>query len=108
MNSMSRIAILVLFALLVATPFAQAKADASTECVFDAAQWGKAPTQRACEFMKNTPLWEGVSALYDPTKERIQERIYQIDLRLRKLKEWLRYAQLVPLLRLRIIEPVCQ
>lgn len=43
--------------------------------------------QRACELGAVTPLWEDVSALYDPTEERMQERNYQLDLRLRKLKE---------------------
>jgi hypothetical protein len=43
--------------------------------------------QKACELGTSTPLWEDVSALYDPAKERIQERNYQLDLRLRKLKE---------------------
>jgi len=50
---------------------------------------GKTPMQRLCELSKDTPFWEDVSALYDPTKERIQERNYQVDLRLRKLKECL-------------------
>jgi len=42
--------------------------------------------QRATELMKNTTHWDYVSALYDPTKERIQERNYQGDLRLRELE----------------------
>jgi hypothetical protein len=42
--------------------------------------------QRATELMKDTPYWDDVSALYNPTKERIQERNYQVDLRLRELK----------------------
>lgn len=48
---------------------------------------GKTPMQRACELGDSTPLWEEVSAMYDPNRERIQERNYQLDLRLRKLKE---------------------
>ena len=48
---------------------------------------GKTPMQKAAELGAVTPLWEDVSALYDPTKQRIQDRNYQLDLRLRKLKE---------------------
>lgn len=50
---------------------------------------GKTPMQRASELSKDTPYWDDLSALYDPTKERIQERNYQVDLRLRELKECL-------------------
>ena len=48
---------------------------------------GKTPMQKVCELGNSTPLWEDVSALYDPAKERFQERNYQVDLKLRKLKE---------------------
>lgn len=47
---------------------------------------GKTPIEKACELANTTPLWEEVSELYDPSKERIQERNYRIDLQLRKLK----------------------
>jgi len=30
--------------------------------------------QRATELMQDAPYWDDVSVLYDPTKERIQER----------------------------------
>jgi hypothetical protein len=43
--------------------------------------------QTACELASSTPLSEEFSALCDPTKERIQERNDQVDLKLRKLKE---------------------
>ena len=50
---------------------------------------GKTPMERACELTDSTPFWEDVSARYDSSKERIQERNYQLNLRLRKLKECL-------------------
>ena len=48
---------------------------------------GKTPMQKLCELGDSTLLWEEVSALYNPARERIQERNYPVDLRLRKLKE---------------------
>ena len=48
---------------------------------------GKTPLEAACEGFASTPFWDDVYAVYDPTKERLQERNYRLDLRLRKLKE---------------------
>ena len=47
---------------------------------------GKTPMQRVCKLGNSTPFWEDVSVLYDPAKERFQERNYQVDLKLRKVK----------------------
>ena len=46
----------------------------------------KAPLDKCCELSSKTPLWEDVEALYDPSKERIQEQNYRLDLEIRKLK----------------------
>ena len=48
---------------------------------------GKIPLEAACDRFDSTPFWDDVHAVYDPTKERLQERNYRLDLRLRKLKE---------------------
>ena len=48
---------------------------------------GKTPMQRACELMNVTPIWAEVSDLYEPAAERLQDKNYQVDLQLRKLKE---------------------
>ncbi len=48
---------------------------------------GKTPLEAACERFDSTPFWEDVYALYDPTNERLQERNYRLELRLRELKE---------------------
>lgn len=50
---------------------------------------GKTPLEMVCSLLDSTPLREDVQAFYDPSTERIQERNYQLDLRLRKLKECL-------------------
>lgn len=47
---------------------------------------GKTPIERVCELGERTPIWDDVLEIYDPSKERIQERNYRIDLRLRELK----------------------
>lgn len=47
---------------------------------------GKTPMQRAIELADATPLWEEVSANYDPAKERFQDRNYRVELQLKKLK----------------------
>lgn len=47
---------------------------------------GKAPVDRYCELISKTPLSEDVEALYDPSRERIQEQNYRRDLDLRKWK----------------------
>ena len=43
--------------------------------------------QRACELMNVTPIWAEVSDEYEPADERLQDKNYQVDLQLRKLKE---------------------
>lgn len=48
---------------------------------------GRTPMETACDLLESPPLWDDVNALYDPSKERIQDRNYQRDLQLRKLKE---------------------
>lgn len=50
---------------------------------------GKAPIDKVCELSEKTPLREDVEAQYDPSKERIQEQNYRLDLQLRKLKRCL-------------------
>ena len=47
---------------------------------------GKIPMEMACSLLDSTPLREDIHTLYDPPKERIQERNFLLDLRLRKLK----------------------
>lgn len=47
---------------------------------------GKTPLEKSCELSKQTPFWDEVIAHYNPAKERIQERNYQVDLIVRKLK----------------------
>lgn len=47
---------------------------------------GLTPMQKACALADSTPLWEEVSELYVPSRERFQERNYRADLQLRKLK----------------------
>lgn len=44
------------------------------------------PSQVDAELSEETPLHEEVSALYDPSKERIQIANYYIDTKLRELK----------------------
>ena len=46
----------------------------------------KTPMEMACSLLDSTPLREDVHTLFDPSKERIQERNFLLDLRLRKLK----------------------
>lgn len=47
---------------------------------------GKAPIDKYCELSSKTPLSTEVEALYDPSRERIQEQNYHQDLAVRKLK----------------------
>ena len=47
---------------------------------------GKAPIDRIAERYSNTPFTEDVEATYDPSKERIKDANYSIDLQLAKLK----------------------
>jgi transposase InsO family protein len=47
---------------------------------------GKTPIDRYCELMYQTPLREEIDALYNPTKEHIQEADYRKEMGLRKLK----------------------
>lgn len=47
---------------------------------------GKTPLERVCELSDKTPFQDEVIANYNPLKERIQERNYQVDLLSRKLK----------------------
>lgn len=46
---------------------------------------GKTPIERLTELADKTPLWEEVSAKYDPSKE----QNYSTELALRKLKQCL-------------------
>ena len=43
--------------------------------------------EAACDLFDSTLFWDDVHALHDPIKERIRERKYRLNLRLRKLKE---------------------
>jgi len=47
---------------------------------------GKTPIERLAELADKTLLWEEVGAKYDPSKERLQEQSYRVELALRKLK----------------------
>jgi len=47
---------------------------------------GKSPIDIICEMKDKTPYGEEVDAMYDPSKERLQESNYRLDLQLRKLK----------------------
>jgi len=49
----------------------------------------KTPSEKVCELTSKLLIWEEVGALYDSTKERIQEQDYQADLSFRKLKRCL-------------------
>lgn len=46
---------------------------------------GKTPMDRYLELIHETPLWEDVDAMYDPTRERFQEQHYRVDLAIREL-----------------------
>src|SRR3974390_3552150 len=48
---------------------------------------GKTPMDRYSEKINKTPLWEDVGRMYDSAKERLQERDYRADLRLRRSAE---------------------
>ncbi len=50
---------------------------------------GKTPSEKVTELSLQTPFWDDVGALYDRTKERIQEQNYYADLQIRKLKRCL-------------------
>jgi transposase InsO family protein len=50
---------------------------------------GKTPIEKVGELASKLLLWEEIDALYDSTKERIQEQNYQADLMIRKLKRCL-------------------
>jgi transposase InsO family protein len=47
---------------------------------------GKTPIERVCELNEKTPFWDDVVKDYDQSRERIQERNYRVELRLRELK----------------------
>jgi hypothetical protein len=47
---------------------------------------GLPPIDRVCALADKTPLWEAVSAAYEPDKERIQVRPYAVEMALRELK----------------------
>jgi transposase InsO family protein len=47
---------------------------------------GKTPMEKYIELMQKTPYWDEVCEMYDPTRERIQEANYSLDLKLRRLK----------------------
>ena len=50
---------------------------------------GKAPIDRITERSSQTPFSEEVEAMYDPSKERLQEANYYLDLQLQKVKRCL-------------------
>lgn len=50
---------------------------------------GQTPAEYSSKLSESIPLWEEVSALYDSTREHIQEPDYQVELALRKLKRCL-------------------
>ena len=47
---------------------------------------GKAPIDRIVERSPETPITDEVEAMYDPSKERIKEANYSLDLQISKLK----------------------
>jgi hypothetical protein len=47
---------------------------------------GKTPVECLTELAEKVPLWEEVSVKFDPSKERLQEQNYRLELALRKLK----------------------
>lgn len=47
---------------------------------------GKTPIERYCELSEKTPLFEEAYSSYQPSKERIQEANYKLDLELARLK----------------------
>jgi hypothetical protein len=47
---------------------------------------GKAPIDRVVERSSETPITDEVEAMYDPSKERIREANYSLDLQISKLK----------------------
>jgi transposase InsO family protein len=47
---------------------------------------GKAPIDRVCDRSANTPYTEDIEALYDPSKERLRDANYSIDLELARVK----------------------
>jgi len=47
---------------------------------------GKAPIDRVVERSSETPITDEVEAMYDPSKERIREANYSLDLKISKLK----------------------
>ena len=49
-------------------------------------QVGKAPMGRVVERSSETPITDEVEAMYDPSKERIKEANYWLDLQISKLK----------------------
>jgi transposase InsO family protein len=46
---------------------------------------GKTPMDKFFELITDTPFWDEI--YYDPSKERIQEQNYRLDLQLRKVKQ---------------------
>jgi len=50
---------------------------------------GKTPMDRFFELIDKTPFSDEIDAYYDPSKERIQEQNYRIDLQLRRVKRCL-------------------
>jgi hypothetical protein len=47
---------------------------------------GLTPIDRICQLVDKTPLWEAVSAAYEPQKERIRVHNYVVETALRALK----------------------
>jgi transposase InsO family protein len=47
---------------------------------------GKSSIDRVCELLKKTPYWDDVYNNYDHQNQRIQNRNYNIELQLKKLK----------------------
>jgi hypothetical protein len=47
---------------------------------------GKAPIDRFVERSSKTPITDEVETMYDPSKERIKEAYYSLDLQISKLK----------------------
>ena len=47
---------------------------------------GRSPMDKVSELSEKTPFWSDVEAMYDPSRERIREHDYRIDLQLHKLQ----------------------
>lgn len=47
----------------------------------------KTPTDRFIELIEKAPYWDDVHRQYDPSKERVQDPNYRIEMRLRRIEE---------------------